>query len=51
MTLNFDDNSKLLSSVIENELDNIEKSGVWIVWMRLLAKIEIFFMQHHQYCY
>lgn len=36
----FDDNAELLESIIENELEHIEKSGVW---MRMLAKIEIFF--------
>jgi hypothetical protein len=36
----FDDNAELLESIIENELEHIEKSGVW---MRILAKIEIFF--------
>lgn len=36
----FDNNSELLESVIENELDHIERSSML---MRMLAKIEIFF--------
>jgi hypothetical protein len=36
----FDNNEKLLSAIIDNELENIEKSTLF---MRLLARLEIFF--------
>lgn len=36
----FDNNEKLLSAIIDNELENIKKSTVF---MRLLARLEIFF--------
>ncbi len=36
----FDNNEKLLSAIIDNELENIEKSTLF---MRLFARLEIFF--------